>query len=92
MISPAQADNIRSAVKEAWRSKKESELNGSDTLMVRYFAMSVAYARKFNIRNAFVAQRDQSARVLHGHHRRREDARVRHGDDRPDRPRKAGHI
>ncbi len=51
-----QADNIRSTVKEAWRSKKETELNGSDTLMVRYFSMSVAYARKFNIRNAFVAR------------------------------------
>ena len=50
------ADNIRSAVKEAWRSNKEKELNGTDTLMVRYFAMSVAYARrKFNIRNPFVA-------------------------------------
>jgi tetratricopeptide (TPR) repeat protein len=51
----AQADNIRSTVKEAWRAKKESELNGSDTLMVRYFAMSVAYARKYNIRNPYVA-------------------------------------
>ncbi len=52
----AKADDIRSSVKEAWRSKKETELNGSDTLMVRYFAMSVAYARKFNIRNPFVAR------------------------------------
>jgi tetratricopeptide (TPR) repeat protein len=49
------ADQIRSAVKEAWRTNKEKELGGTDTLMVRYYAMAVAYARKFNIRNPFVA-------------------------------------
>ena len=49
------ADNIRSAVKEAWRSNKEKELNGTDTLMVKFYAMSVAYARKYNIGNQFVA-------------------------------------
>jgi hypothetical protein len=51
----AKADDIRSSVKEAWRANKEKELNGTDTLMVRYFAMAVAYARKFNVRNPFVA-------------------------------------
>ena len=49
-----QADNLRSTVKEGWRAKKETELNGSDTLMVRRYATAVALARKYNVRSAAV--------------------------------------
>jgi len=48
------ADQIRSAAKEGWRSKKEKELSGSDTLMIRRYATAVALARKYNVRNAAV--------------------------------------
>src|SRR5262249_1757688 len=48
------ADNIRTTIKENWRSLKESELAGSDQLMVRKYASAVAIARKYNTRSEAV--------------------------------------
>ena len=45
------ADDLRTRAKEGWRAKKESELAGSDTAMVRRYAGAVALARKYNVRN-----------------------------------------
>ncbi len=49
-----QADEIRSRAKEGWRSKKESELAGTDTLMVRKYSQSVYLGRRYNVRNTWV--------------------------------------
>lgn len=46
------AAEIRDATREGWRSKKESELKGSDTLMIRRYASAVHLAKKYNIKNA----------------------------------------
>ena len=51
-----QADEIRTRAKEGWRSKKETELAGSDTLMVRRYATAVFLARKYNVRNPSVSK------------------------------------
>jgi tetratricopeptide (TPR) repeat protein len=47
----AQADDLRSTVKEAWRTNKEKQLGDMDTIMVRDYAGAVALARKYNVRN-----------------------------------------
>jgi outer membrane protein assembly factor BamD (BamD/ComL family) len=47
-----QAGQIRDAVRDGWRTRKEKELTGADTLMVRRYASSVALARRYNIKNA----------------------------------------
>ena len=52
----AQADNLRSTIKEAWRSNKEKQLGDMDTLMVRNYSMAVVEARKFNVRSKWVAK------------------------------------
>ena len=49
-----QAGQIRDAAREGWRTKKESELGGTDAVMVRRYAQAVYLARKYNVRNAFV--------------------------------------
>ena len=51
-----QADDLRSTVKEGWRSKKESELAAMDQIMVRNYVTAVVLARKYNVRNAWVAR------------------------------------
>ena len=45
------ADDLRTTVKEKWRSKKETELAGADELLVRRYATAIALARKYNVRN-----------------------------------------
>ncbi len=45
------ADDLRGKAREGWRSKKDSELAGSDQAMVRRYASAVALARKYNVRN-----------------------------------------
>jgi tetratricopeptide (TPR) repeat protein/outer membrane protein assembly factor BamD (BamD/ComL family) len=50
----AQAQDLRDTVKEQWRAKKERELAGADELMVRRYAIAVALARQYNVRNAQV--------------------------------------
>ena len=49
-----QADDLRTSVKEGWRTKKASELAGADEIMVKRYAVAVALARKYNVRNAQV--------------------------------------
>jgi tetratricopeptide (TPR) repeat protein len=49
-----QADDLRTSVKDGWRKKKEVELAGADEVMVKRYATAVAYARKYNVRNAQV--------------------------------------
>ncbi len=51
-----QADDLRSTVKEGWRSKKESELAAMDQIMVRNYVTAVVLARKYNVRNSSVAR------------------------------------
>jgi hypothetical protein len=46
-----QADELRTTVKEKWRSKKESELADADKVMVSRYATAIALARKYNVRN-----------------------------------------
>lgn len=46
------ADKIEDAKTDFWRQKKQQELDGADQVMVKRYASAVAYARKFNIRNA----------------------------------------
>lgn len=43
-------------MKEQWRSYKEKELNNMDTVMVRRYAVAIAEARKYNVRNTWVAR------------------------------------
>jgi hypothetical protein len=45
------ADELKTAKREFWRSKKERELAGADEIMTKYYATSVAMARKYNVRN-----------------------------------------
>jgi hypothetical protein len=52
----AKADQAEDAAKDFWRQKKEQELNGADELMVRHYATSVSYARKYNVKNAYVTR------------------------------------
>lgn len=46
------ANNIEDGMTDFWRQKKQIELDGADQVMVKRYASSVAYARKYNIRNA----------------------------------------
>lgn len=49
------ADELRTAAKEGWRSKKERELAGADEVMVRRYATAVELARNYGVRGAAVA-------------------------------------
>ena len=46
------ADKIEDAKTDFWRQKKQIELDGADQVMIKRYASAVAYARKYNIRNA----------------------------------------
>ncbi|MDB4941916.1 MAG: domain protein putative component of TonB system [Labilithrix sp.] len=46
------ADKIEDAKSDFWRQKKQIELDGADQVMIKRYASAVAYARKYNIRNA----------------------------------------
>ncbi len=48
------ADNLKIAKKEFWRGKKEKELVGADQVMTQRYAQAIAYARKYNVKNAAV--------------------------------------
>jgi tetratricopeptide (TPR) repeat protein len=50
------ADELEDAVKDFWKQKKQQELDGADEIMVRRYATSVAYSRKFNVKNAAVTR------------------------------------
>jgi hypothetical protein len=51
-----QAGQIRDVTREAWRTKKESELAGTDAVMVRRYAQAVYLARRYNVRNEQVSR------------------------------------
>jgi tetratricopeptide (TPR) repeat protein len=46
------ADKIEDGKQDFWRQKKQQELDGADQVMIKRYASAVAYARKYNIRNA----------------------------------------
>jgi tetratricopeptide (TPR) repeat protein len=46
------ANAIEDGMTDFWRQKKQLELDGADQVMVKRYASAVAYARKYNIRNA----------------------------------------
>ena len=50
------ADETEDKVKDFWKQKKQQELDGADEIMVRRYATSVAYARKFNVKNPAVTR------------------------------------
>ncbi len=50
------ANELEDAKKEFWRKKKEQELSGADQVMVRRYATAVALARKYSVRNAWLAK------------------------------------
>ncbi|MBX3227225.1 MAG: tetratricopeptide repeat protein [Labilithrix sp.] len=50
------ADELEDAVKDFWKQKKQQELDGADEIMIRRYATAVAYARRFNVKNAAVTK------------------------------------
>ena len=46
------ANAIEDGTQDFWRQKKQIELDGADQVMIKRYASAVAYARKYNIRNA----------------------------------------
>jgi hypothetical protein len=52
-------DQIRQRVTEAWRAARERELNGADEAMIHFYALSVALAKRYNVRNAAVNRANQ---------------------------------
>lgn len=51
-----QANALEDGMTDFWRQKKQIELDGADQVMVRRYASAVAYARKYNIRNAHLTR------------------------------------
>lgn len=50
------ADELEDATKDFWKQKKQQELDGADEVMIRRYATSVAYSRKFNVKNSHVTR------------------------------------
>lgn len=50
------ADALEDAAKDFWKQKKQQELDGADQVMVRRYATSVAYARKYNVKNGSITK------------------------------------
>ena len=50
--STTSPNDIEDGMTDFWRKKKQQELDGADQVMVKRYASAVAYARKYNIRNA----------------------------------------
>lgn len=51
-----QADKLEDAAKDFWKQKKQQELDAADEVMVRRYATSVAYARKYNVKNVHITK------------------------------------
>mgnify|MGYP001077764809 CR=1 FL=1 len=51
-----QADQLEDAAKDFWKQKKQQELDGADEIMVRRYGTSVAYARKYSVKNAAITK------------------------------------
>ncbi len=50
------ADELEDKAKDFWKGKKQQELDGADEIMVRRYATAVAYARKYNVKNAAITR------------------------------------
>lgn len=50
------ADQLEDAAKDFWKQKKQQELDGADEIMVRRYATSVSYARKYNVKNPAITK------------------------------------
>ena len=55
-------------MKDFWKQKKQQELDGADEIMIRRYSTSVAYSRKFNVKNSAVT-RAVGRLAYYGHHR-----------------------
>jgi hypothetical protein len=50
----AKADEVRVSVQEAWRKKRDQELDSADKIMVDRYATSVVLAKRYNVSNPAV--------------------------------------
>jgi len=50
------ADDIEAKVKKGWRDKRDQEIDGADTIMIRYYAQSAALQKAYNVRNQWSAR------------------------------------
>src|SRR6185312_6011287 len=50
------ADDIEGKVKKGWRDKRDQEIDGADTIMIRYYAQSAALQKAYNVRNTWTAR------------------------------------
>ncbi len=50
------ADDIEAKVKKGWRDKRDQEIDGADTIMIRYYAQSAALQKAYNVRNLWTAR------------------------------------
>ncbi len=48
------ADELRSAIRDGWRTKRDAELAAADEVMVRRYATAVSLARQYNVKNPAV--------------------------------------
>jgi hypothetical protein len=51
-----QADSLEDQAKDFWKAKKQQELDGADEIMIRRYATSVSYARKYNVKNPAITK------------------------------------
>jgi tetratricopeptide (TPR) repeat protein len=52
-------DQIRQRLTEAWRAARERELDSADEAMVHLYSVSIALAKRYNVRNAAVNRANQ---------------------------------
>lgn len=52
----AKADEVRVQVQEAWRKKRDQELDSADRVMIDRYATSVMLARRYNVSNPAVVR------------------------------------
>jgi hypothetical protein len=50
----AKADEVRISVQQAWRTKRDQELDGADKIMIDRYATSVVLAKRYNVSNPAV--------------------------------------
>lgn len=50
------ADALEAMVKDGWKNKRGREMEGSDQVMVRYYAQAVALAKTYNVRSPAVTR------------------------------------
>ncbi len=50
------ADDIDAKVKKGWRDKRDQEIDGADTIMIRYYAQAAALQKAYNVRNVWTAR------------------------------------